>query len=229
MREDLRHYLTSSAERFDLIISLPPPPENLMLNRFYTQGILGLCKKRLCRGRHLHNRAPRLQQLHVRRTWAITSPRSTGPLPRNFPVTWRHPAKPCTWSELRGTGSCPESGDALIRRYGEGLPLAGGPFERELTDNFSPDELRAYFEKCQLDYFEERWRPREKRRGKPGPQARGLLEEHRPGRLPGAVGPPPPDPRVPVFPRDHSPADRRGVSGTSGGRYGRTQCSPPVS
>ncbi len=152
VREDLRHHLAESGERFDMIISLAPPPENIMLNRFYTREFYGLCKKRLAPGGIF------ITSLHGFSNYMSADLRSYiasmyRAFDAEFPDHLRTSGE--TVYLIGAAEKCvlPGDGGALIRRYGLEPPVAEGRFEREITDNFSPEELRAFFEKSQLDYF----------------------------------------------------------------------------
>ena len=45
INQDLKRFLTYNKMRFDMIIILAPQPENIILNRFYTQDFYSQCKK----------------------------------------------------------------------------------------------------------------------------------------------------------------------------------------
>ncbi len=152
VREDLRYYLTESDERFDMIVSLPPPPENIMLNRFHTREFYGLCKKHLAPGgifiTALHGFSNYMSD--DLRNYIASMYRAFA---AEFPGHLRTSGETIYLIGAAREDDLPESGSTLLRRYAKAMPLAGGPFEKEITDNFSPEELRAYFEKSQLDYF----------------------------------------------------------------------------
>lgn len=152
VRQDLRHYLTDTPERFDMIINLPPAPDNIMVNRFYTGEFYGLCKKRLSKNgifiTALHGfsnyMAPDTRNFIASMYRAFAS---------EFPDHLRTSGETIFLIGAAEKGVLPGSGEALMGRYGKKLPLPGGPFEEEVTGNFSPEKLRAFFEKSQLDYF----------------------------------------------------------------------------
>jgi len=150
--QDLRHYLTDSAGRFDMIISLPPAPENIMLNRFYTRDFYALCKKRLAPGgifvTSLHGFSDYLSA--DRKNYIASMYRAFA---AEFPRHLRSSGETIYLAGAAEEGVLPESGEALIKRYEKQMPLPGGRFEGEMTDNFSPSEMRDYFERTQLDYF----------------------------------------------------------------------------
>jgi spermidine synthase len=149
---DLRHYLAESGERFDMIISLPPAPENIMLNRFYTRDFYALCKRRLAPGgifvTSLHGFSDYLSA--DRKNYIASMYRAFA---AEFPRHLRSSGETIYLAGAAEEGVLPESGEALIKRYERNMPLPAGRFEREMTDNFSPSEMRAYFERTQLDYF----------------------------------------------------------------------------
>ncbi len=152
VRRDLRHYLTGTPERFDMIINLPPAPENIMVNRFYTREFYGLCKKRLATNGIF------ITALHGFSNYMAPDTRNYiasmyRAFAAEFPDHLRTSGETIYLIGAAGKGVLPDGGEALIGRYGKKLPLAGGPYEEEITGNFSPEEFRAYFEKSQLDYF----------------------------------------------------------------------------
>lgn len=149
---DLRHHLTESSRRFDMIISLPPPPENIMLNRFYTRDFYALCKKRLAPGgifvTSLHGFSDYLSA--DRKNYIASMYRAFA---AEFPRHLRTSGETIYLAGAVEEGVLPESGGALIKSYERKMPLPAGRFEKEMTDNFSPAEMRAFFERTQLEYF----------------------------------------------------------------------------
>lgn len=151
VREDLRHYLSRIKKRFGMIICLAPPPENIMLNRFYTREFFRLCKARLSDDgifiTSLHGFSNYMSP--DRRNYIASMYRAFA---GEFPNRLRTSGE-TVYLAGAGPGVLPRSGTDLIRRYAGGLYRSSGPYEKEITENFSPDELRAYFETTQLDYF----------------------------------------------------------------------------
>ncbi len=150
-REDPRHFLARHPGRFDMIISLPPAPENIMLNRFYTREFYALCRKRLGPGGVF------MTSLHGFSNYM--SPEMRGfiaSIYRGFSAEF--PSRLVTSGEtiyLAGApeaGVLPAGGGALIARYEANPPRAA--FEKEIGDNFSPRELRMFFEETHVGYFE---------------------------------------------------------------------------
>ncbi|OHD63026.1 MAG: hypothetical protein A2176_09390 [Spirochaetes bacterium RBG_13_51_14] len=152
-REDLRHFLSRSRERFDMIVSIPPAPENIMLNRFYTREFYSLCK------RHLSEQGIFVTSLHGYSNYLSEDLRDfIASIYRSFAAEFPEHLK--TSGEtmyLIGSaakGALPRDVDELINRYKAGLPLRAGRLEKEITQNYSPDELRMFFELTQIRYFD---------------------------------------------------------------------------
>ena len=158
MREDVRHFLSRSAERFDLIVSIPPAPENLMLNRFCTREYFALCR------RHLSERGVFVTSLRGFSNYLSPDMAdSIASIYRAFIAEF--PGRLVASGETMyligaAPGVLPADGDELARRYAGRLPLAGGPYEPELVERYSADELRMFFEKSQIGYFEDVMRGR---------------------------------------------------------------------
>lgn len=153
IRGDLKRYLKNTGERFDLIISIPPPPENLMLNRFYTREFYSLCRARLS------ERGMLIASLHGFSNYLSGDlKRFIASIYRGFTDAFPHHLK--TSGEtiyLIGAvsgGLLPADSRGLIESYRTRLPLAAGRYDRELTDNYSPEELRSFFEETQIGYFD---------------------------------------------------------------------------
>ncbi len=137
MHEDVRHFLSRSADRFDLIVSIPPAPENLMLNRFYTREYFALCKK------HLADRGVFITSL---RGFSNYLSKDMGDSIASIYCAFaaEFPSRLSTSGEtmyLAGAspGVLPGDSGVIIRRYGERLPPAGGPYEPELVERYSAD------------------------------------------------------------------------------------------
>lgn len=152
-REDLRHFLSASPERFDMIVCLPPSPENIMLNRFYTREFFSLCKKRL------NERGVFITSLHGFSSYLSPERRDfIASIYRAF--AGEFPSHLKTSGEvmyLVGAGpdaTLPRDADALVARYGRSLPLRGEGFDREVVERYSPDELKMFFEGSHLRYFD---------------------------------------------------------------------------
>ncbi|MBN1497361.1 MAG: hypothetical protein JXA07_11365 [Spirochaetes bacterium] len=152
-REDPRHFLTRTAGRFDMIISMPPAPENIMLNRFYTREFYALCKKRLDR------RGVFITSLHGFSNYLSPELRDfIASVYRAFAgeFSFRLVTSGETMYLIGAAeeGVLPASGEELIARYNaiDAHPL---PFDQEIVRNFSPRELRCFFEKTQIGYFKE--------------------------------------------------------------------------
>jgi spermidine synthase len=152
-REDPRHFLSRSAERYDMIISMPPAPENIMLNRFYTREFYALCKSRLsergvivCSLHGFSNyMSPELRAFIASIYRGFTN---------EFPVHLKTSGETMFLIGAAGKNLLPRDGDDLVDRYGR-RPPSSGSLEKEITDNFSPAELRMFFEKTHIRYFDE--------------------------------------------------------------------------
>lgn len=152
--QDLRLFLRESSEKFDIIICFPPQPENIMLNRFYTREFYSLCK------RHLRSNGIFISSIHgfsnymsedLKRFIASIYQGFT----REFPYILKTSGETIFLIGAADKGTLPEAFEQLIERYRKRYPaLQKLGLEREIIENFSPDELRTLFEKTQLDYFD---------------------------------------------------------------------------
>jgi len=153
-REDLCHYLSKSPERFDMIVSIPPAPENIMLNRFYTREFFSLCKN------HLRERGLFITSLHGFSDYMSASRRNFiasiyASFAAEFPDHLKTSGEMIYLIGAGGKGVLPENYEAVIRQYAEeALPHQHG-FEKEVVQNYSPDEMRMFFEKTQIRYFDD--------------------------------------------------------------------------
>jgi spermidine synthase len=153
-REDLRHYLSMSPERFDLIVSIPPAPENIMLNRFYTREFYSLCKK------HLSERGLFITSLHGFSNFMSASRRNFiasiyASFAAEFPDHLKTSGETIYLIGAAGKGVLPENFEEVIRQYAEEFPPRQGGFEKEVVQNYSPDEMRMFFERTQVRYFDD--------------------------------------------------------------------------
>jgi len=150
--QELKHFLKNSSERFDMIISMPPQPENIMLNRFYTQEFYTLCRE------HLGEQGIIICSLHGFSNY-ISDDRCGyiasiyAAFSNVFPVHIMTSGETVYLIGTKKKGILPADTDSLISGYGKQVQADKLQFEKEITDNFSPDELRMLFEKTQLDYF----------------------------------------------------------------------------
>jgi spermidine synthase len=152
-RDDLRHYLSKSSERFDMIISIPPAPENIMLNRFYTGEFYALCKN------HLSERGVFITSLHGFSDYMSESRRNFiasiyASFAAEFPDHMKTSGETIYLIGAAGRVNLPDDYEALIKRYAGEAPWRSGQFEKELVQNYSPDEMRMFFEKTQIRYFD---------------------------------------------------------------------------
>jgi spermidine synthase len=152
-REDLRHYLSKSPERFDLIVSIPPAPENIMLNRFYTREFYSLCKN------HLSGRGVFITSLHGFSDYMSASRRNFmasiyASFTDEFPAHLKTSGETIYLIGAAGKGVIPENYEDFINRYAKETPPHPEQFEKEIVQNYSPDEMRMFFEKTQIRYFD---------------------------------------------------------------------------
>ena len=152
-RQDLKNFLKNSDERFDMIVSIPPRPENIMLNRFYTKEFYSLCKQ------HLNDRGICITALHgfsnymspdLRDYIASIYAAFTG----EFPVHRQTTGETMYLIGTQDKDILSDGVDALTQRYAKTKPADKREFEKEIIENFSPDELKMFFEKSQMQYFE---------------------------------------------------------------------------
>jgi spermidine synthase len=153
-REDLRHYLSKSPERFDLIVSIPPAPENIMLNRFYTREFYSLCKN------HLSERGIFITSLHGFSDYMSASRRNFiasiyASFMAEFPEHLKTSGETIYLIGAATRGVLPVHYEAVIRRYAGALSPYQDGLEKEVVQNYSPNELRMFFEKTQIRYFDE--------------------------------------------------------------------------
>ncbi|OHD69028.1 MAG: hypothetical protein A2W19_17390 [Spirochaetes bacterium RBG_16_49_21] len=157
--QDLRHFLKNSRDEFDMIITVPPQPDNIMLNRFYTREFYAQCRGHLTsRGifiaglRGFSNYMSNDLRDYIASIYAAFS--------REFPVHLKTSGDTIYLIGAKQRGILPESIEALIAAYGSSAPARDNRFEREVMQNFSPDELKMFFERTQLDYFDSVIAPR---------------------------------------------------------------------
>ncbi len=146
---DMVYYISHTGRRYDMIISLAHPPENLQMNRFFTAEYFRRCRDRLAPGGIMIVAVQGFSNFmgDRRRDYIISIYKSFMSV---FP------------------DCVPTSGEAMYLLAGrDGPPFAGGPdsfikaysgawspgIDPEYRENFSPDELRAFFEKSQMKYF----------------------------------------------------------------------------
>lgn len=149
--EDMRHALTVEGERYDMIVSLPPAPTSIMINRFYTREFFSLCRRRLSRDgvfvTAIHGFSNYISS-ELRDFIASVYRGFTA----EFPFTLVTSGETVYLIGATSSGVLPNGVDELAARYSPLLPLHGR-FEPETADGFSADELRMFFEKTQIDSF----------------------------------------------------------------------------
>lgn len=151
---DYKYFLSSTNEKFDFIICLPPAPSNAMLNRYYTGEIFALCRERLkdkgiflTRMHGFSNyMGPELKKFNA----SIYKSLST-----QFPVILKTSGEPVYMIGAKKSGIIPPDAESLIKKYKKNYPaISGMGIEKEIIENFKPDELRMLFEKTQIEYFD---------------------------------------------------------------------------
>ncbi len=149
---ELTHFLKKAGNRFDMIISLPPAPENIMLNRFYTEEFYTLCRG------HLGDKGIFISALHGFSNYISGERRDFlasiyAAFKKAFPVHIITSGDTIYLIGAKKEGILPADPGLLISGYGENHPAEKPALEKEIMENFSADELRMFFEKTQLDYF----------------------------------------------------------------------------
>ncbi len=156
IKEDFKYYLSRAGERFDLILCLSPPPENTMLNRFYTREFYALARERLSpRGVFITSLHGFSNYMSADRAGYIASVyRGFASL---FPCHLATSGETVFLVGAAAKGVLPENPETLINRYGTTHKRwQNRGLEREVIDRFHPDELRMLFEPTQLAYFHSR-------------------------------------------------------------------------
>lgn len=160
--DDFRHHLSQWEGRYDIILCLPPPPENARLNRFYTAEFYELCRQRLSEEgilvAALHGYA---NYMGADRKGFIASIYKA--FRGRFPFLLATSGDTVYLIGAKSRGVLPESGEALMREYRNKFPmvkhslLAGG-IDPELLEGFRPEELGMLFEPTQGAYFDAQMR-----------------------------------------------------------------------
>jgi len=154
INQDLRHFLQEQPETYDIMICFPPEPENIMLNRFYTREFYALCRE------HIRPRGIIITSLHGFSNYLSRDlKRFMASIYKSFRSEFPHHLK-TSGETMYLIGAVepdvlPESVEQLIDTYRTKYStLPGAALEGEITENFSPDELKMLFEKTQLEYFD---------------------------------------------------------------------------
>ncbi len=150
--QDPRYFLKNSAAQFDMIVSVPPRPENIMLNRFYTQEFYSLCK------RHLRSDGIFVAAVHGFSNYMSPDLRAYiasiyAAFADEFPAHMVTTGETIYLIGAKESGVLAGSVDKLVKGYSGKTGALSRGYEKEIVDNFSPDELRMLFEKSQLEYF----------------------------------------------------------------------------
>lgn len=151
--QDIKYFLIHSLEKFDIILCFFPPPENLMLNRFYTEDFYSLCKD------HLKSDGIFITSIHgfsnymskeLKRSIASIYKGFLG----NFLYFLETSGETIYLIGAKKKGIIPINYNLLINGYRERYSgLNNINLEREIIDNFDPEELRMLFERTQIEYY----------------------------------------------------------------------------
>ncbi|MDY6933728.1 MAG: hypothetical protein SVZ03_05815 [Spirochaetota bacterium] len=151
--QDIRYFLSHTDEKFDLIICLPPQPENAMLNRFYTKEFYSLCND------HLKPDGIFLTSIHGFTNYMGSDlTRYIASIYKGFreefPYHLISSGERIYLIGATGEGIIPNHYDELITNYKKKSSLyTNNKFEIEVVENFDPEELRMLFEESQIEYF----------------------------------------------------------------------------
>ncbi len=151
--EDFRHYLRHGATRYDMIILLSPPPENAMLNRFYTSECYRLVRGRLKNNgifiTRIHGFASYMNPEH--RRYLATCYRNFS---AEFPSVMHTTGEEMFLIGSPGKGMFREGHGKMIERYASSMMRRPGKgVHDEIIRDFHPAELLMWFEKSRLDQF----------------------------------------------------------------------------
>lgn len=151
--DELKHYLKNSSEKFGMIVSIPPEPENIMINRFYTMEFFALCRSRL------DDNGIFITALHGFSNYMSADKRNYiasiyKAFRGEFPVHIKTSGGTIYLIGAKNEAVLPSSPEILVSRYGKLSAADRETFEKELMENFSSDELLMFFEKTQLRYFD---------------------------------------------------------------------------
>jgi len=150
---ELKNFLRQNSGKFDVIISIPPEPENLMINRFYTKEFYSLCEK------HLTERGIIIASLHGFSDYMSPEKREFiasvyTAFSELFPHHMKTSGETIYFIGAKKEGILSAGPEQLVSGYVKKLREDKGIFEKEVMENFSHDELMMYFEKTQLRYFD---------------------------------------------------------------------------
>ncbi len=152
--QDLRYYLNNTTEKYDIIVCFSPAPHNAMINRFYTTEFYRMCRDRLKdNGIFITTLSGFSSCMEGEQREFMASVYKS--FSSSFPIHMRTSGDPIYLIGARKKGVLPESPEELIANYGRHLPkLRQYPLESAIMDNFSPTELRTFFEPTHLAYFD---------------------------------------------------------------------------
>ncbi len=155
--QDFKHFLKTNKNgqlKFDMIICLAPQPDNIMLNRFYTKEFYSLCKEHLSdRGIIIAGMAGFGNYISNEFRDYIASIYSA--FINEFPLNMKTSGETMYMIGARTKGILPENTNSLIAGYVKSIQADNIKYEKEIVENFSPDELQMFFETTQIKYFDE--------------------------------------------------------------------------
>lgn len=151
---DYVEYLLKADEKFDIILSMPPPPENAMLNRYYTREFFTLCASRLSeQGIFICGIQGPANYLSPERARYLASIYKS--FSSVYPYMLSTSGDPGYLIGAQTPHIIPTTPEALIHRYADDYPRRNfSRVENELTGNFSPLELHMLFESSQRTYID---------------------------------------------------------------------------
>ncbi|MDY6967091.1 MAG: hypothetical protein SVR08_00345 [Spirochaetota bacterium] len=154
INRDIRHYLSTSKDKFDMIICLSPPPENAMLNRFYTTDFYSICRE------HLEHNGIFITAIHGFSNYMVFELKRYiasiyKSFIRQFPFHLHTSGEKIYLIGGITKNIIPKNYNDLIERYKKIYSIQDNKeIEPELLSNFNPEELMMLFEKTQLQYFQ---------------------------------------------------------------------------
>lgn len=160
--DDFRRHLAQWGGRYDIILCLPPPPENARLNRFYTAEFYELCRQ------NLSDEGILVAALHGYANYMGADLKGFiasiyKAFRGRFPFLLATSGDTVYLIGAKSRGVLPASGEGLMREYRNKFPtvkhslLARG-IDPELLEGFNPDELGMLFEPTQGAYFDAQMR-----------------------------------------------------------------------
>lgn len=157
LREDFRQHLSQAGNRYDIILCIPPSPENSRLNRFYTAEFYELCRQSLSEDGILVTALPGYANYmggDLKRFIASIYKAFKG----RFPHLLATSGETVYLIGAKVRDALPKTGEELVRGYGKKFPrlkleLTARGTDQEILGDFDPAELMMLFEPTQSAYF----------------------------------------------------------------------------